>query len=79
MKDPRAYALLRGVLGDPRARDVQGRLIDFYALDLLSGDLVFVCAEDGTPEIEVRVAHDQTGRPVGILTGRQRSCRVEPS
>ena len=77
MTDLRASALARGVLGNPTVRDEQGRLTDFWSEVLEAGDRIFVCAEDGSPEVEVLLEHDDRGGLVGVPTGVTRACVVE--
>jgi hypothetical protein len=54
----------------------------FSAFDIFMavspGDLVFVCSEDGRPEIEVRI-EGEGEEMVAVPTGRQQPCTVDKS
>jgi hypothetical protein len=66
-----------GDSGNPAVRDADGRLTDFWGREyLLPGDQIFICAENGQPEVEVELELDEDDRLVGQPTGRTRPCLV---
>jgi len=74
--DPRERLLAGGLLTDLHIRDAQGRIWLRYGEPLAVGDQLFVCAEDGNPELEVSVEVGPDGRRWGRPTGRTQACTV---
>jgi hypothetical protein len=65
-----------GIIGDFTIRDAAGRVPIEYPELVSVGQRVYRCRVEGDPEYQVRVALDEAGAKVGILTGRSRRCRV---
>jgi hypothetical protein len=76
LTDPRERLIEGGLLTDLHIRDAQGRIWLRYGEPLEPGDKLFVCAEDGNPELEVNVEVGPDGRRWGRTTGRFQDCIV---
>lgn len=72
----RALALRRGLLADLDERDKLGRIRLRHGASLAAGDHLYVCAEDGRPELEVVVEINKSGTRLGRPTGATRPCAV---
>ena len=73
---PREDLLVTGLLVDTHRRDPGGRIWLRYGEPLLPDDHIFVCAEDGNPELEVSVEIGSDGKRWGRPTGRTQACTV---